>query len=68
MADFGVLNPHLTTIGASYIHITGKVMPALLGEGFHLKEGVSQLMGVCLHVFKNKVKGQIETGKYMFYY
>ena len=38
-------------------------MPALLGDGFQLKEGVSQLMGVSMHVFRNKVKGQIEVGK-----
>ena len=40
-------------------------MPALLGDGFHLKEGVSQLMGVSLHIFRNKVKGQIDVGKFL---
>ena len=53
----------VTILFTIYFHVAGRVMPALLGEGFVLKEGVSQLMGVGLHVFKNKVKGQIEVGK-----
>lgn len=37
-------------------------MPSLLGEEFHLQETVVQLMGLCQHVFRNKVKGQQVTG------
>jgi len=38
-------------------------MPSLLGEEFHIPETVEQLIGVCQHVFRNKVKGQQVTGK-----
>ncbi|WAR25161.1 hypothetical protein MAR_010865 [Mya arenaria] len=42
----------------------GKIMPSLLGEGFHLQETVTQLIGVCQHVFRNKVKGQQVLGNH----
>ncbi|XP_053377355.1 trichohyalin-like isoform X2 [Mercenaria mercenaria] len=40
----------------------GQIMPSLLGEGFHLQETVTQIIGVCQHVFRNKVKGQHVLG------
>ncbi|XP_052249024.1 uncharacterized protein LOC127856876 isoform X2 [Dreissena polymorpha] len=42
----------------------GKIMPSLLGEGFHLQETVTQMMGLCQHVFRNKVKGQQVIGNH----
>ncbi|XP_052233041.1 uncharacterized protein LOC127845904 [Dreissena polymorpha] len=36
----------------------GKIMPSLLGEGLHLQETVTQMMGLCKNVLRNKVKGQ----------
>ncbi|XP_060592636.1 LOW QUALITY PROTEIN: trichohyalin-like, partial [Ruditapes philippinarum] len=42
----------------------GQVMPSLLGEGFHLKDTVLQIMGICPHVFRNKVKGQQVIGNH----
>ncbi|KAH3770578.1 hypothetical protein DPMN_171867 [Dreissena polymorpha] len=40
----------------------GKIMPSLLGEGFHLQVTVTQMMGLCKHVFQNTVKGQQVIG------
>ncbi|KAH3770980.1 hypothetical protein DPMN_172280 [Dreissena polymorpha] len=40
----------------------GKIMPSLLGEGFHLQETVTQMIGLCKHVLRNKVKGQQVIG------
>ncbi|KAH3771137.1 hypothetical protein DPMN_172439 [Dreissena polymorpha] len=37
-------------------------MPSLLGEGFHLQVTVTQMMGLCKHVFQNTVKGQQVIG------
>ncbi|KAH3771179.1 hypothetical protein DPMN_172481 [Dreissena polymorpha] len=37
-------------------------MPSLLGEGFHLQVTVTQMMGLCKHVFRNTVKGQQVIG------
>ncbi|XP_052229742.1 uncharacterized protein LOC127843887 isoform X3 [Dreissena polymorpha] len=40
----------------------GKIMPSLLWVGFHLQETVTQMMGLCKHVLRNKVKGQQVIG------
>ena len=41
---------------------TGRILPGLLGD-FTLSETVQQIMGVCPHVFRNKVKGQQSLGR-----
>ncbi|KAL4226590.1 hypothetical protein ACF0H5_014574 [Mactra antiquata] len=42
----------------------GQIMPSLVGDGFKLPETMIQIMGVCQHVFRNKVKGQQSLGNH----